>query len=117
MGEISNGVHPDNPDAQPVYKPAVHFDDSGLWVEFDHALKATPEQISKLEITSPMTAFLIHPDRELYLGLAYVPRPVLTEVARGLRSYVDSEEFSDEQRVQIRVGVIRLERYLSTGER
>lgn len=96
---------------QPLYRLKVEFDEDGLVVAFDHALKASPEQLRDIE--GPVTTFLIHPDKELYFGLRFVPRNVLSEVVRGLKSYLDDEHLTQEQLELITLGTKRLEDFMN----
>lgn len=118
MRETFYGSAPDNnADDRPVYKPSLKFHTAGLWVTFDHELQATSDELETCTAKGVLTIFLISPDSELYYGLHFIPRPVLSELARGLKSCAASEEYTDAQRGEIQTSVTRLERFIATGER
>lgn len=101
------------------YRPYISFEQFGLIVGFDHGLRVAPEVFDDPERgPRKATYFLVSPQRELYLGLQFVPRIILSVVARGLETYLEAPTtFSEEQRALIEHGVFRLNRFVATGER
>ena len=93
------------------YIPKIEFESFGLVVTFDHALSATPDELSSDRFKGTETGFLIHPERGLYIGLAFIPRGILKEVANGLEMYLEDQSFTDEQRALIALGVNRLNNF------
>lgn len=105
----------DSEEEQPTYRPLIRFVDFGLLVSFDHSLCAKPEELPL--VRRPVTTFVVHPDRELYVGLHFVPRSILSVVARGLKTYLQDEKLAEHQRALIENGASRLNRFVETGQR
>lgn len=93
-----------NPD--PNYRPRVHFDEDQLIVDFDHTLSTPPENLNRAP--GFVTTFRVHPDQEIYFGLSLMPRDLIRGLTNGLRSYMDDENLTPEQKRLIDIGVNKL---------
>lgn len=105
----------------PTYIPAIEFRNQGLMVSFDHSLQAKPAELLDpnrfFRRDLVQTCFFIRPeDDSLYVGLHFISRGVLREVARGLKTYQEGEAFDQEQQSLLNKSIHLLERLVNPIE-
>ena len=97
--------------ARPVYKPHVAFDQDALIVRFDYHLRRQGEELAG-RAEAGVSQMRISPGAKLSNYWEFYPKPLLAEVARGLKTYRDDSNLSRKDTNLLNCGIQQIEEVL-----